>query len=92
MKPGIINTAKMSNTQILPIIAWLRANGIEPELMPRDQTIIITGRRIIYIQVKQRQMKRGGKNIVPVTIGNGFHTVAREIRTKRIRVSLKEIL
>lgn len=85
MKPGIINTTKMSNTEILPVIAWLQANGINPNLMPREQKIIITGQRIIYTVVERQQIPRGGKR--PVLGGDDFF--ARETKTTRIRVPFK---
>lgn len=82
MKPGFINTAKMTSDQIKPLIEWLRKNGIDPELMPRHQAIVSTGNRITYEVVKYRQDPYGGKQ--PVIGGDDFF--ARETKTTRIRV------
>jgi len=87
MKPGIINTEKMSPNQIGKLIDWLRANNIRPEQMPKHQKIVITGQRITYAQVKYEQRRRGGKR--PVIGKDDFFQ--RETKTARIRVPYEAI-
>lgn len=87
MKPGIINTAKMNTEQIIPLVQWLAANGINANKMPREQIITVTGTKLIYSVVKYRQNRAGGKR--PVIGGDDFF--ARETKTTRIRIPYGEI-
>lgn len=82
MKPGIINTAKMHNEQLKPLIAWLEANSINPYRLKRDQKIIFTGNRVTYSEVVETQHRRGGRRPV---INRMTNEVKFQRRTKRIR-------
>lgn len=63
MKPQAINGEKLGYIHRRDIIRWLKANGIDPNLIPLHRPVIFTGNRLIFREVIQHQKRAGGKTV-----------------------------
>ncbi|WP_346921715.1 hypothetical protein [Glutamicibacter creatinolyticus] len=60
MKPGIIRATKDSQ-RMCRLVKWLRANGVDPNLVPSFEPLIFTGSKLIVHEIKTRHLRYGGK-------------------------------
>lgn len=90
MRPGIIPLAKLSDEERERVNRWATANGINPNRVPLESIIKITGTRAIVTEFIFDQRRRGGKHPRIQGTGDGIH-IAKRARTYRIRHDLKDI-
>ncbi|RKS16726.1 hypothetical protein DFO58_3283 [Arthrobacter sp. AG1021] len=85
MKPGIINLAKLNQSQRDVLFEWATANGVR-HYVPLESRMVITGNKFI---VETFDIERIGQKNMKWARRFGSRNMPRRTRTYRIRVPLR---
>ena len=90
MKPTAFRGSNLNHETLQRICRWLKANGINPNRVPLDSAIKVTGSHVRVMVMHEKQIRTGGKRTKIVTRNAGL-MVPVGWRTYRIRYDLKDM-
>lgn len=91
MTPTAFRCSNLSQAFRERAVRWLTANSIDPNTVPLESVIVITGNRVTYQQVIHDRHPRGGHTLRIYRDRDGDWAIRRRTRTARIRYDLKDI-
>lgn len=91
MNPMTIRGSHLSQPRRERICRWLTANRINPNRIPLDVLIVVTGNHVKMQVMQDQQNRRGGRTLIVTRDRGGDLVVPIRWKTYRIRYDLEDV-
>ena len=91
MNPMTIRGTHLKGPACERICRWLNANHINPNRVPIDSLIIVTGNHVKVHEMQDQQRRLGGRSMIIERDGDGELVIPVRWKTYRLRYDLKDI-